>query len=74
MGLVLMILGYGVAFVGAIWVIVLAFQESPGWGVGGLIQLIFVIQNWDSCWKPFLMQIGGGVLAGVGAAIAAPAA
>jgi hypothetical protein len=76
MGTALMVLGYGIAIAGGIWVLVLAFQEGIGWGIGcllcGIVQLVFIIMNFDQCWKPLLLQIGGAVLVVIGVAVSPP--
>jgi len=46
--------------------LVLAFRESFIWGIGTIIvpfvSLIFVALHWGKTWKPFLVNIIGGVL------------
>ena len=67
-------LGGLIALVGAIWLLVVAFQKSIWWGLGSLlipfVSLIFVIMHWQVSKKPFLISIAGGVLLGVAAAMA----
>ena len=64
-GMILMAVGMIVAFIGGIWFLVVAFQESVLWGVGCLlvpfVSLIFLIMYWDVAGKPFLIQLAGVV-------------
>lgn len=66
----LMLIGTLIALVGYIWVAVIAFQDHWGWGIGclccGIVQLIYAIQNWDDAGKPFLIMVGGSVMANIG--------
>jgi hypothetical protein len=77
MELVFIIPGAILALVGGIWFLVLAFQESALWGIGcllcGIVQIIFLIRNIHETWKPFLIQIIGAILLGIGGAMAEPA-
>ncbi len=65
------ILGWGVAIVGVLWVVVLAFQENPLWGfaclflppVGGLA---FTFTHWADCKTPFFIQVAGSALIFIG--------
>jgi hypothetical protein len=67
-------IGYLAAMIGGIWIIVIAFQDSVLWGLGSLliplVALVFVIQHWEETKKPFLIEIGGIVLAVAGGAMA----
>lgn len=76
LGTLLLWAGFVVSVIGAIWIIVLAFQESLVWGLLCLIiapvQLIFGIMNWSEAKVPFLMQIGGGILYFIGLVLVAP--
>ncbi|MFC2172842.1 hypothetical protein ACFLU6_09455 [Acidobacteriota bacterium] len=67
---ILMILGWLLLVVGAIWIIVLAFKHSILWGILCLIfgpcQIIFAIMNWGVCKKPFLIMVVGLILMIVG--------
>ena len=59
-------LGFLISVVGGIWLLVEAFRESVGWGIGcllcGLIQLAFLIQHWRVAKRPFLVQLAGTFL------------
>lgn len=70
----LIILGFIVAAVGGIWLLVVTFQESILWGIGALlvplVSLIFVITHWEESKKPFLINVAGLILVILGAAIA----
>ena len=61
----LAMIGFGLSLVAYVWIVVLAFNNSPGWGVAcllcGLAQLIYVIQYWGECENP-VMCWGGGIL------------
>jgi hypothetical protein len=69
-------LGLVVALVGAIWLIVLAFQKSVLWGLGSLfvpfVSLIFAVMNWDVAKRPFLIQVAGVVLLVIGGMMSHP--
>ncbi|MBX3438203.1 MAG: hypothetical protein KF861_11980, partial [Planctomycetaceae bacterium] len=68
----------GVAVVGtSLWMLVLAFQESLGWGLAYIFipfaALVFLIQHWDKAKQPFLLSLlavvvfmAGGMMAGTG--------
>lgn len=70
MGMILLSIGGLIAFVGAIWMLVLAFKKSIVWGLAsffiGPVLLVFAIMNWDVCKKPFLIWLGGFALVMVG--------
>ncbi|MEO6171605.1 MAG: hypothetical protein ABIP02_00660 [Arenimonas sp.] len=70
----LMILGLILAVVGGIWLLVVAFQTSILWGICTLlipfVSLVFVVMHWQASKNPFLLQIAGGVLIGIAAAMA----
>ena len=76
MGLVIMIVGIILALIGGIGILIAAFRESVGWGIGCLllpiVSLIFVIMHWEETKKPFLLNLAGTVLAIVGGAISGP--
>ena len=76
MEFIFLVPGFVMLVVGAIWFLMLAFRESPLWGIGclicGIVQIIFLIKNIHETWKPFLIQIGGLVLIAIGSAIADP--
>lgn len=67
--------GILISAVGGIWLLVVAFQESVLWGLGCLfipiVSLVFVIMHWEKGGKPFLVSLGGGVIAVVGASMMA---
>lgn len=80
--LVLVILLGLVSFVASVWLVVVAFKQSPLWGLATLFipfaALVFVIKYWQESKKPFLLSVGTGVatialafIAGIGAATAA---
>jgi hypothetical protein len=58
------LLGF-VAFIGFVWLVVVAFKNSPMWGVLVLLlspitAIIFAIKNWEESKKAFLVYIGAG--------------
>ena len=61
LGMILMVVGYIFALVCGIWLLVVTFQTSIGWGIGSLlvpfVSLIFVITHWDVAKKPFLYNL-----------------
>jgi hypothetical protein len=67
----LLYVGGLIAFVGGIWLIVVAFKKSVWWGLGSLIVpfvgLIFAILNWQVAKTPFLVYLAGIVLCVIGA-------
>jgi len=58
------------AFIGGIWILVLAFQKSVLWGLGclviPLVSLVFVIMNWEETKKPFGINVLGAVIMVIG--------
>ena len=76
MGIALMIVGGLVALVGGIGVLIAAFRESVGWGIGclvvPLVSLIFVVMHWEETKKPFLLNVAGSIVMVVGAVISGP--
>lgn len=56
-------------FVGAVWMIILAFRTHILWGLGVLffpiLGWIFAIVYLDRSWRPLLLQFGGIAIAGV---------
>lgn len=75
LGFLLFGAGILLSIVTGIWLLVLAFQESPLWGVLCLLlnpaMLVFVIMHWQETKKPFLwsllaipLMLGGGALTG----------
>lgn len=69
-GLVLLGLGWLVALVGGIMLLIVAFRESVLWGIGCLIipfvALIFVIMHWSAAKKAFFIQLAGLALIFIG--------
>jgi hypothetical protein len=76
MGTVLALIGLVVAFIGGIWLIVAAFQESVVWGLLTLFispaGLIFAIMHWERGGKPLMLQVGGLVVMILGSLLSAP--
>jgi hypothetical protein len=52
--------------VGGVWLLVVQFQTSIGWGIGSLVLpivgLVFVFMHREVSKKPFLWQVAGIVL------------
>jgi hypothetical protein len=70
-GMILNILGLIVGMGGGIWLLVVAFQESVGWGLACMLipcaALYFVFTHWDEAKLPFLVNIGGAGLSVIAA-------
>ena len=70
MGAILFAIGAILALVGGIMMLIKAFKESIGWGIGSLIipfvLLIFAFMHWEDCKKGFLIWLIGFVLYIVG--------
>lgn len=78
LSMILMVVG-GLICVGtALWLLVLAFQQSVWWGLGSLllspVMLAFVFLHWEQAKRPFLINLGGLALAIVGAFMGVPEA
>jgi hypothetical protein len=60
----------GMAFTN-LWLLVIAFRESVGWGLGSMflpfVSWIFVILHWDDAKRPFLMHLGFAGVVGLAA-------
>ena len=74
LGTLLMVIGGIGALITAIILLIAAFQEGIGWVIGslfcGIVLLIFCFMNFSEVQKPFLANIGFGVLYGIGAVMA----
>ena len=66
MGLLLLIPGVILAVIGGFWLLVVAWRESPLWGLGAflvpIVGLIYALMHWEDAKAPFLTQAGGVVL------------
>ena len=73
MDIALQSIGGILALVGWVWLLVIAFSENIGWGIGsllcGIVALIFAITRWPETKTPALIYVAGLVLSGAGAAI-----
>lgn len=71
LGLLIMFVGFGITFVGGMWLLVLAFQENILWGLAYMIipfvSLVFLVMFWEDTKKPFLISLGGTLLMFCGA-------
>jgi hypothetical protein len=72
-GILIMAVGGIAAFVGGIWMLIEAFKTSVMWGLGYLfipfVSLIWLVMHWDRGRQPFLIQLGGGLVAVAGMAM-----
>jgi len=70
LSILLILAGIGIALVGNIQILIMAFRESVLWGLGILfvpfVGLIFVVMRWQDCWKPFLTNVAGIVVLWIG--------
>lgn len=61
MGIILILIGVIIGLIFGIQILILAFKESPAWGIGSLIipfvMLIFVIMHWEKAKSPFLKTL-----------------
>ena len=73
-GMILAFGGWAASLIGGIAILVVAFKESVGQGVLNLLipfyALYYVITRWEACKKGFLLSVGGGVVAALGAIVA----
>jgi len=76
-GTLLVLLGWLIALVGLIMLLIAAFKEHILWGLGCLfipiVPLIFVIVNWDKAKNAFFTWIAGILVVILGAALGASA-
>jgi len=74
LGTILMVAGGIGALITGIMLLIAAFQEGLGWGLGslfcGIVMLIFCINNFSEVKIPFLANIGFSVLFVIGSAMA----
>jgi hypothetical protein len=58
-------MGYGLCFIGGLWIIVLAWQRGIVWGLACLfipvVQLIYVALNWKESKSAFFLIVAGFV-------------
>ena len=63
LGALVVFAGIALLFLGAIAFLVAEFRESPLWGIGGLVlpvvNLVFLILNWDRAKNAFFLQLYG---------------
>jgi hypothetical protein len=73
MDVVLLGLGGILAIIGYVWLLIAAFSESIGWGIGsllcGIVALIYGVMKWDELKVPVILYVAGGVLYGIGRVI-----
>ena len=65
-GWVLLILGYVLAFLGSLWIIILGWQRKILWGVicflVPAVQLVYVAVHWKESKEAFYLLVAGLVL------------
>ena len=63
---ILAIIGYIVMFVGAVWILIIAFKKSVLWGLGSLfipfVIFVFTFMHWGDSKKPFFIWLIGFVI------------
>jgi hypothetical protein len=73
MAAALALLGIVIIGIGAIWMLIVAFQESVLWGLGCLIvpfvSLVFLVMFWSRAKNPFFVQLAGVVIMAIGMAM-----
>lgn len=77
LGIVFLLIGGLIMFVGGIMFLIEAFKQSILWLLGCLffwpVQIAFLIMHWDVAKKPFLIELAGlpfiviGMMLGAGA-------
>ena len=64
---ILAAIGFIIMFVGAIWILIIAFKKSVLWGLGSLfipfVIFVFTFMNWKDTKKPFLIWLLGFIVA-----------
>ena len=73
-GMVLLFVGFAVMAVGGLWLLVVAFQQSVGWGLACMfipfVVIVFLVKFWDDAKKPFFIYLAGLVPYIIGIALA----
>lgn len=63
---ILMLLGLVISFIGGVWFIIAAFQDSLAWGLLCLFlpitSFLFLILHADRAFKPFFVSLFGTLL------------
>lgn len=66
LGLILLVVGGIIAFVGGIMFLIVAFKESVLWGLACIFipfaSLVFLFMNWAKAKQSFFIQLGGAAL------------
>jgi len=56
-------IGFGIAIIGGLGLLIAAFKESVMWGLGCLlfspVSLIFLLLHWSEAKNPFFLQLAG---------------
>jgi hypothetical protein len=75
--IIVTVAGYIVGLIDGICLLIVAFQESIGWGLACLflpsVSIVFAIMHWDDAKMPFLVSLGGGLAIFVGALLSGTA-
>ena len=62
-GWVLLILGWLLAFLGSLWIIILGWQRNILWGLicflVPIVQLVYVAAHWKESKEPFFLLMAG---------------
>ncbi|MDP6084058.1 MAG: hypothetical protein QF749_00170 [Verrucomicrobiota bacterium] len=73
LGFIIMLIGGLGGLITVIVLLIAAFQEGIGWGLGslfcGIVLLVFCIKNFSEVQMPFLANIGFSILFGIGRAM-----
>jgi len=60
---ILLFLGIGIAIIGGLWLLVVAFSENILWGLGclliGPVSIVFIFMHWEDAKNPFFTQLAG---------------
>jgi uncharacterized membrane protein len=70
----LIIVGWLLVIMSGFVILIKAFKENAVWGLCcifiPIMQIVFVIMNWDECKNVFYVQLGGLAMVLLGAAMA----
>lgn len=69
-GVIALGIGSIIAFIGNIWLLVLAFREGMVWGLAAMfvpfVMLVFVVMYFGETWQPMAINILGTLIAVMG--------
>ena len=73
LGVFLMVVGGGVCVSGGLWLLVVAFRESPLWGLACLLMplaaFVFLFTHYDRAARPFGVSLLGSGIAFIGSLV-----